>query len=164
MRLRHVARDVAWVAPDNFHLTLKFLGAVDASRVPSIGDAVAAAVAGVAPFSLALRGLGAFPSPARARVIWAGAVEGAEVAATLAGRVDAALGGLGFPREDRPFASHITLGRVRSAGRNPALAEALADGATRDLGAVPIARVSLMQSQLSPRGARYTELSRAPLG
>jgi 2'-5' RNA ligase len=155
---------VAWVAPDNFHLTLKFLGAVDESRVPAVADAMLTAVVGVPPFTLTLRGLGAFPSPRRARVIWAGAHEGTEIAAVLAGRVDAALGGLGFPREERPFASHITLGRVRTPARNPVLADALAAAAVRDLGAVPITRVSLMQSQLSPRGARYTELRHAGLG
>ncbi len=163
-RLRRTARDVSWVARDNFHVTLKFLGAVDETRVTQVADAVTAAAAGLAPFDLEVRGLGAFPSPMRARVIWAGAGEGAAAAATLGARVDAALAGLGFPREERPFASHVTLGRVRTPSRNPVLARALAAGAAHDFGRVPVARASLMQSRLSPGGARYTELAAGPLG
>jgi RNA 2',3'-cyclic 3'-phosphodiesterase len=161
-RLRRVGRDVAWVAPDNLHVTVKFLGGIDESRVGAVTEALAAAASGVPRFELQVRGLGAFPSVARARVIWAGAAAGADVAARLAAGVDDALATLGFPREARPFTPHITLGRARTPARNPALADAL-DGA-HDFGRVAVARVSLMQSQLSPRGARYTELAGLALG
>jgi 2'-5' RNA ligase len=155
-RLRGVARDVAWVAESNLHVTLKFLGQIDAARVEPIGDALAAVAARTAPFELAVRGLGAFPTPARARVLWAG-LEPAAPLAALADDVDAALAALGFARESRPFAAHVTLGRVRESRRNPALADALARPA--DCGRLPVTRVSLMRSELHPRGARYTELT-----
>jgi RNA 2',3'-cyclic 3'-phosphodiesterase len=64
---------------------------------------------------------------------------------------------LGLPRESRPFAAHVTLGRVRETRRNPALAAALARPA--ECGRLPVTRVSLMRSELNPRGARYTELT-----
>jgi 2'-5' RNA ligase len=161
-RLRPLARDVAWVARDNVHLTCKFLGGVEAARLDAITAALGAAAAGIEPFDLVVRGLGAFPSPTRPRVLWAGIGEGETEAARLAGRVDEALAGLGFPRDDRPFAGHVTLGRVREPKSNPGLAEGLRGGIV--YGSVRVDHVCLMRSELSPRGARYSELAAIPLG
>jgi 2'-5' RNA ligase len=161
-RLRPLARDVAWIARDNVHLTLKFLGEVDAARLETLGDALARAVAPCPAFPLVVDGLGAFPSRSRPRVLWAGVGEGAGEATALAGRVDAALAPLGFPRETRPFSAHVTLGRVRTPRADRGLAEALDRGSV--FGRQPVERVSLMRSELSPRGARYTELAGCPLG
>lgn len=155
-RLRAVARDVAWVAESNLHVTLKFLGVVDEARVGAITEALGAAVSAASAFDVAIRGLGAFPTSSRPRVIWAG-LPGAPALAALAGEVDRALAELGFPRESRPFAAHVTLGRVREPRRNPALAEALLRPV--DVGRMTVTRVSLMRSDLHPRGARYTELA-----
>jgi 2'-5' RNA ligase len=117
--------------------------------------------AGSTAFDLVLRGLGAFPSPTRPRVLWAGVDEGRTAAATLACGVDDALAGLGFEREARAFSPHVTLGRVRGPRPAPRLAEALAAGG--HFGRQPVASVALMRSDLSPRGARYSELATAPL-
>ncbi len=160
-RLRPLARDVAWVAPDNVHLTLKFLGGVDETRLPAIVAGLTAAAAGQRTFDLVLHGLGAFPTPARARVVWAGVAAGARALEALAARVEEALAPLGVPRETRPFAGHVTLGRARAPRTNPRLAAAL--DAARALGGQGVARVSLMRSDLSPRGARYRELAAAAL-
>jgi 2'-5' RNA ligase len=151
--------EVVWVSPANFHLTVKFLGAVDTDRLPDVERALGDAVAGVPPFDLTLRGLGAFPSAARPRVIWAGTAHGAAELAALAARVERTLSPLGFPTEERVFSAHVTLGRVRTPRRNPKLAEALAASASVELLSVPVTRLSLMRSDLSPRGARYSELA-----
>jgi 2'-5' RNA ligase len=161
--LRSIAAGVSWVSAANYHLTVKFLGDVDEARIPPIIAAVEAAVAGRDPFDLALRGLGAFPGPGRPRVIWAGVRAGAADLAALAGAVEDRLAALGFPREARSFSAHVTLGRVREPRRDPALAAALARAEGVELGAARVDRVVLMQSQLSPRGARYTELAALPL-
>jgi 2'-5' RNA ligase len=151
---------VAWVARDNLHLTLKFLGGVEADRLERIATALAAAAAVSQPFDLEIRELGAFPTPERARVVWAGVGAGAEAAAALVSRIDAALGPLGFPPEARAFSAHVTLGRVRTSRPSPVLAETLRAGV---LGRQRVTAASLMRSDLSPRGARYTELARLPL-
>lgn len=156
-----MARDVAWVARDNVHLTLKFLGGVETSRLDAVVGALAGVAAGCRPFDLTVRGLGAFPSPARPRVLWAGTGEGAAPAAMLARRVDDALVALGFAPEPRAFAAHVTLGRVRAPRSNPRLAEALAGGAT--FGRQRVDRLTLMRSELSRGGARHSELATAPL-
>src|SRR2546430_5286414 len=119
--LRRVARDVAWVAPENLHLTLKFLGQVREARTAELVAAIAQATSGFAAFEATVAGLGAFPTPTRPRVIWAGVGRGADALVGLAGRVDEALAALGFEREPRPFSPHATLGRVRTPRRDPAL-------------------------------------------
>jgi 2'-5' RNA ligase len=161
-RLRPLARDVAWVGRDNLHLTLKFLGTVAAARLPAVTAALEAAVARVGAFRLALSGLGAFPPGPRPRVLWAGVREGAAQAGDLAARVDAALAPLDIAPETRPFSAHVTLGRVRSRRADPRLAAALARASV--FGQQHVAAVSLMRSELGPRGARYSELAALPLG
>jgi len=161
-RLRPLARGVAWVSRDNLHLTLKFLGGVEPIRLDALAEALTTIVAGWPAFELTVRGLGAFPSRTRPRVLWAGVDAGAAALATLAAGVDDALASLGFSREARAFSAHVTLGRVREPRPNPRLAEALAvEGA---FGRQRVTRVCLMRSQLSPLGARYSELAEARLG
>jgi len=161
--LRRVARDVAWVAPENLHLTLRFLGRVREALTPQLVVALTRATAGLTAFEANVAGLGAYPSPARARVIWAGVGRGTDALVELAGRVDAALAGLGFEREPRAFSPHVTLGRVRVPRRDPSLADALLAGEGREFGRLSVERVTLMRSDLSSRGARYTELAAARL-
>lgn len=158
-RLRSVAGGVAWVASGNLHLTLKFLGEVAEDRIGPVVDAVTSAASDALAFEAHVRGLGAFPSLMRPRVIWAGVTEGAAATVDLAGRVDEALAALGFAPYARPFSPHVTLGRVRQPGRNPALADALQGAAEREFGRLRVAGASLMRSELSPGGARYTELA-----
>jgi 2'-5' RNA ligase len=86
--------------------------------------------------------------------------------AALARAVDVACAGQSFPREARPFRPHVTLGRVRE-GRgplDPAARRIVADAASSVLGRSPVDELVLFRSELSPRGARYTALARAPLG
>lgn len=158
------ARGVAWVSPENLHVTLKFLGHVDEARLEPMRGALGGAAAAGPPFDLAITGLGAFPTAARPRVLWAGVGRGAEALAALAAAVERALAALGVPPEDRPFSAHVTLGRVREPRRDPALAAALAAGAARDFGTLRVAHVSLMRSDLSPGGRRYTEVQGWTLG
>ena len=147
---------MAWVAETNLHVTLKFLGQIEESRVGAITEGLASVAARTPAFALDVRGLGAFPTPARPRVLWVG-LEPAAPLRALAGEVDAALAALGFARESRSFAAHVTLGRVRESRRHPALAAALARPV--QCGRLTVSRVSLMRSELHPRGARYTELA-----
>jgi 2'-5' RNA ligase len=158
-----VARGVSWVGTDNLHVTLKFLGDVEDQRTEEIGASLSAAVADIDAFDIALRGLGAFPTPVRPRVIWAGVGAGEGSLAAIANAVERRLAPLGFPADARGFSAHVTLGRVREPRRDPALTEALARAASLDLGASRVDRVVLMRSQLSRGGARYSELAVASL-
>lgn len=159
--LRAVATDVNWVRPENFHLTLKFLGATPSERIESIQQALSRAVSGREPFEVELSRVGAFPSPSRVRVVWVGlAPEGPLV--QLAGRLEDELEGLGVAREERPFAAHVTLGRRRTPRRDEALQKKLGELAVASGARSRIAEVVLMQSQLRPGGPVYTPVARFP--
>lgn len=163
-RLRAAAPHVAWVPPENLHLTLKFLGNVETGALEAVAGALAAAVGAVRPFDFDVRGLGAFPTALRARVVWAGAAGGREAMAEVASRVERALAPLGFPSEARGFSPHVTLGRAREPRKDARLSALIEAGAGLGFGVVRVAAVSLMRSDLSPRGAHYAEIASAPLG
>ena len=155
---------VRWVAAENLHLTLQFLGEVDPGRLPGVRKALDAAVIGHEAFRLGLRGAGAFPSPERPRVIWVGAGGGGAAAVSLAASVAAALASLGFTPDGRPFVPHLTVGRVgdppRDRGPLRRLLEAVRD---RDWGGHLIPAAHLMRSELFPAGPIYSILHEARL-
>ncbi len=150
--------DVKWVAAENFHITLKFLGEVSRERLDETWRSVVRALAEAGPFTMRFRGVGAFPSAARPRVIWAGVGEGADGLAALAARVEEACSSHGFPAEERPFRAHLTLGRVRRPTPSPALKTTIERLADRELGGAEATRVQLMQSRLTPQGPIYQVL------
>lgn len=154
--------DVKWVARDNMHLTLQFLGQVPADTINDVCLAVTEAVAGCEPLELEIRGLGAFPNARRPRTIWLGVAAGREELATVQKRAQKALKKLGFKPEDRAFSPHLTIGRVREG--TPELAERIARHTDQPYGRSPIAEVVVFSSQLGPSGPTYTALCRAPLG
>jgi 2'-5' RNA ligase len=161
--LRAAGPGVAWVRPEGMHVTLKFLGDVAEEALPEIYQAMETATA-QAPFNLRVTGAGAFPTPRRPKTVWAGIDEGAEPLAQLAAAVEDALAALGFPREERPFRPHITLGRVKDPRGPQRLGELIAAHAGDVLGAMPVTEIVVMRSDLTPQGARYTPLRHVPLG
>jgi 2'-5' RNA ligase len=165
---REVVR-VQWTRPESLHVTLKFLGEIDESRVEPIRGALAEALRGSHRFSVEVEGIGTFPGAGAPKVIWAGLkVNGSEHLRHLAAMVDQALTPLGFPSEERPFSPHLTLARVKDGAR--LVAQALrASGAyahtsrTGSLGTLSVKHVTFMQSVLRPTGSVYTRLFTVPL-
>ena len=162
--LRAARLPVRWSAEDALHLTLRFLGEVEAERVEPIGAALLGAVRAARPFAVGFGGVGAFPSLAKPRVVWVG-VERHPALELLANDVELALMQFAFEPELRPFSPHLTLGRVERNARPaafknfPQLAAAIGyEGTTT------VESVDLMQSTLGPHGPTYAVLSRAPLG
>ncbi len=157
--LKACGAGVRWTAPEQMHLTLKFLGEVPPAMVTAARAALAPVCAQAAPFTLTLAGLGAFPNPARAQVVWAGVTDGREALTRLAAAVEAALVPAGMPREMRPFRPHLTLGRVREGGLTPPLVQRLTAGAGYSFGSTRVDEVIFMHSRLTPRGPIYTPLA-----
>jgi len=163
--VRGVRTGVAWVRAANLHFTMRFLGDLDPGRVEAAGRAVAAAASASSPFAVTTGACGAFPGPARPRVLWIGAGEGAGELVALAARVEAALVREGFARAERPFTPHLTVGRVRAeAGAAGATAAAAFLGSSVPSVRFDVATVVLVASELAPGGSRYTPLVIAPLG
>jgi 2'-5' RNA ligase len=161
--MKRLPVDVRWIAPENFHLTLKFLGEVADGLLPGVEAALAAAAAAVPPFTAAFRGAGAFPRPQSPRIVWAGISDGAAELQRLAARVDEECGRLGFGREKRAFSPHLTIGRVRSRQNLPLLVKRIAALADAAAGTFPVTEIVLMRSMLHPAGAEYTVVRSAPL-
>jgi 2'-5' RNA ligase len=157
--LRGLGADVKWVDPRSVHLTLKFLGNVEAGRVGDVTSALRAALAGTSARSIMVAGAGTFPPGKKnVRVVWLGITDGAAALVEMARRVDEACAGLGFAREERPFSPHLTIGRVRrESGRLADLARGVGALEFNPL-KVDIDRVNLMRSELSPKGPTYTVL------
>jgi RNA 2',3'-cyclic 3'-phosphodiesterase len=146
-----------WVRAENLHVTLKFIGHVDAGKL----DAIRARLTEVrsdAPVELRFRGLGFFPIDRRPRVLWAG-VEGSPNLAALAGETDARVSQLGIPRETRDFAPHLTLARFDPPGTSEPLRAAAQKNAAREFGSVRTGEFHLFESKTRPSGAEYTRLS-----
>ncbi len=159
---------VRWVAPQQVHLTLQFLGNVVAAHVPSLIEALAPAIAPHPALLLRAGEVGAFPSADAPRVLWLG-VRGADdglLALQQAVR-DAVRGVEGVVADRKPFRPHLTLGRARSGRRDmpglTAITAALARPVAVPPTAWPVREVALIRSVLSPGGSRYTALERFPL-
>ena len=153
--LRPVLPTARWTPVEGWHVTLKFLGAVDEDRVGDVSSVVAAAAASCAPAAVSLAGLGAFPSAGRARVLWAGLADPGAVLAGLAGRLESGFLSLGFAREDRAWTPHLTLARFREP-------VGLALGTAVPATGFCVAEAVLFRSLLNPAGARYDPLGRFP--
>lgn len=159
--LRAKALPVRWMDEDALHLTVKFLGDTEGAAVAAVDEVLLKAAERRSAISLELGGLGAFPSRRRANVLWVG-VTGDAGLALLQRELEPALSRLGFPREQRPFRPHITIGRVRS-GELPIDIERL--GSLIDYQArVTVESVELMQSVAASGGPRYETLLRRRLG
>ena len=144
---------LAWTKPEQLHFTLAFLGEQPEESVPRLVRATAPC-AELRPFELSLSGAGGFPNPRRPHVLWLGVGDGAAELQELAAQLHAGLRREGFSLEDRPFRAHLTVGRVKPGGER---------GAARALQAAPkgevirtrVDRLLLMQSKLSPQGAKH---------
>jgi 2'-5' RNA ligase len=146
-----------WVRPENLHMTLKFIGNVDAGKL----DAFRTALAGVRSESgveLHFGGLGFFPNDKRPRVLWAG-IGASPNLAPLAREIDARMEKLGVPRETREFTPHLTLARFDPPGISETLRTATRKNSAREFGALHAGEFHLIESKTRPTGAEYTHLS-----
>ncbi|MCJ7726677.1 MAG: RNA 2',3'-cyclic phosphodiesterase [Acidimicrobiia bacterium] len=146
------------VRPPNWHLTLRFLGDAGSVGKDRISAALDQADLGPA-FSMVWGGLGAFPRPQRATVLWVGADRGGDDLERLAGTVEAAAQEAGFPIEERPFQPHLTLSRIRPHQDVGPLLATDRPGVPMEVG-----RIVLYRSHLGRGGARYEEIEEFPLG
>lgn len=154
--------DAKWTRPDQFHVTLKFLGEIDASATDLVVASVERVVSGRAPFSLTFQGIGAFPGWSKPRVIWAGVAEGRVPLIQLAHEIEEALTGEGFASWDRPFRPHLTLGRVRSIEPDVALSAILERLTNIAAGPERVERVVIYRSRLTAHGPIYSEIASLP--
>ena len=172
------APEARWVRPESLHVTLKFIGEQKPEQVDAIMQRLRQ-VHGTA-FEISVSGFGFFPTAKAPRVFWIGIHAGPELA-ELAAQIDAAVSELGIPREERAFSPHLTLARAGGRSGDPkwrkgdgassifaVLQKRLAamgepESGTLSFGSMAANKFILYQSQLSPKGSKYTKLERFPM-
>lgn len=155
--LKETGADVKWVSPENIHLTLKFLGEVKEEKIPEIIQALKGIARSVNSFRAEINTIGAFPNAKSPRVIWAGIEQGKENLSQLAGIAEDTLERLGFPKEERKFSAHITIGRVRSPKNRAALSQTMQQ-LKFDALSQAVKSIALLKSTLTPKGPIYEKL------
>jgi RNA 2',3'-cyclic 3'-phosphodiesterase len=151
---RALAPHLKWVRTKNLHLTLKFLGETDPTKLGEVQSGLAS-IHSDQPVTLEFRGLGFFPNAKRPRVFWAG-IQSSSNLATIAGAIDQAMGALGFPREDRTFIPHLTLARFNDPLLSPGLRTVVEQNVSRSFGSCSTREFHLIESKLKSPSAEYT--------
>jgi 2'-5' RNA ligase len=163
-KLARAAPGVKWTDPTSMHITLLFLGEVDELDVVSICRVVGERARELPPFTMEAAGLGAFPTPRRPKILWAGIAEGADELRRVHAALEAPLLELGcYRREERAYSPHLTLGRLSQEDRAGAWGPLLAKHADWRGGATRVDEVLVMRSELLRDGPTYTVMGRARL-
>ncbi|MFQ6114286.1 MAG: RNA 2',3'-cyclic phosphodiesterase [bacterium] len=152
---------ISWTKPGNIHLTLRFLGDVEESRINSVVEAIEKAVQPFSSFDFLVRNFGAFPNFRRPRVLWIGIENPPSELTQMAQNIEDELSTIGFTSEKRKFSAHLTIGRVKSS-LSQSFVQLLQ---ARDFegGQVRVKEVVVMKSDLRPTGAVYTPLKKIKL-
>jgi 2'-5' RNA ligase len=142
------------VVPDNWHFTLRFLGATAAEVRDQLISSLSAAQA-ITRFQIRFGQLGAFPSGRRARILWLGVESGGEKLSALARVAESAAQAAGFEREKREFTPHLTLSRIDP----PASVATLLVSRVTIKVVMPVDVLILYRSVLAGGPPRYEELA-----
>lgn len=148
---RGLVRGVRWEPREKFHVTLRFLGDVEESRLVGISTDIGSAVSGSGCVESGFDGLRLFPGPRNPRVLALCLVRSERFQA-LFDKVQIAVMQNGFEMEKRKFIPHVTLGRIREDF------EGIGKIPRPDKTEFSITRIGIVQSELGPRGSRYTSL------
>jgi 2'-5' RNA ligase len=156
---RRLSLEAAWVRDAGFHLTLKFLGEVDAAHIGPIASCMTATAQWYAPFSLTLSGVGVFPHESSPRALWVGIEDETGQLRQLRQTLEAELVQIGYPPDDRSFAPHLTLARLKRVSHREEFLAALKAHRRVVLGQLDVDHIALIASQLHPSGARYSTVN-----
>jgi 2'-5' RNA ligase len=159
--LKKERADVKWDTPDKFHITLKFLGNVEAETLDTLAGSIASATAEMEAFRLTYRSVGAFPDLIHPRVLWVG-TDSSDTLTSLQQRVESLCERLGFPAEEKAFHPHITLGRIKGSF-NLSRLTAEVKSITFEPVQTDCSELLLIKSDLRPTGSVYTTLKSFPL-
>jgi|ERR1041385_5159556 2'-5' RNA ligase len=160
--LKKAKADVKWESEQKFHATIKFLGNVDESTLPSLLKSIESTVLKFPAFEVAYQNVGAFPTITQPRVIWIGCINREGTLENLKNELDTVLLRFGIKKEERAFHPHITLGRVKSAKGIQNLTSILEKITFEATNAV-IKEIVVMKSKLKREGSEYAILKSIPL-
>jgi 2'-5' RNA ligase len=159
------ADGLSFTDPIQAHVTLSFLGDVDADRVPAIEDALESAVEDdidFGPFDAEVEGVGVFPSLGYIRVVWVGVGDGAEEMTLLNDAVESRLYDLGFSPDDNDFVPHVTIARMQHSGGKEHVQRNVRE-LEPTVGRMEVSDVRLTKSEPGADGPRYSTVAAFPL-
>jgi 2'-5' RNA ligase len=157
-KLKKSDADVTWVAPENLHITLKFIGYIDEEKTGSIVTIIKESVTHIKPFNLSYVGTGILPTEKDPRVIFVHAEENGNILSTIHERLDNQFMALGVEHETRKFKAHLTIGRIKTRRNVKKLIEGIHSYNEFNFGTELITQVVLMKSDLFGNGPVYTKL------
>lgn len=161
--LKSSARNIKWVARENYHLTLKFLGEISEQQVEQVKSVLDEVARNHSQFNLMIKGTGSFPpGQSRLRVIWVGVAEARELLG-LQRDIEESLYQKNFPREERPFSPHLTIGRAKVPENQEKLRKELEKFSQKEFGSMKVKEITFFQSILHPQGPEYKIISRHQL-
>ena len=152
---------IRWTRPEQFHVTLKFLGDVPAAQVAALKESVSKVCTGFPALPLAAHGIGFFPGAQKPRVIWAGANDDSGQLAELFRQLDEALRPFAPAEKPQRFTGHITLGRFKP-GHHCSISKLLERAAVlrdRHFGDWRAGAVEIVRSELTSTGALHMPLA-----
>lgn len=158
---------VRWVAPENIHITLKFLGDTRPDQVAAVTAALDSLGSAILPFQVTLAGRGCFPNFKRPHVVWAGLVDRGQRLQKLTDAVERSVSPLGWPTESRPFTPHLTIGRINDSATSrerALLGAAIEQFEVGELCTLAVSAITFIRSDLQPGGPIYTALREVKLG
>ena len=162
-RLRQSGAKVSWVKPENFHLTLRFLGDVTAQQIVMLTEELPDACTASPPLQLSIGELGFFPNARRPGVVWVGLTAETGDLSGLQQAIESAAQRIGLKPENKHFHAHITLARIRDHRRAGTLIDAVHAEEDFTGDAFTIGNVALFSSELNPKGAIYHRIKEFPL-
>jgi len=162
-QLKAAQADISWARPKQIHLTLKFMAKVHRRNMDKLMTALPETLKDYPSFTMEISGIGAFPSVDRPRVIWTGINQGKTELSALVERIEQGLGQVGIKKESKPFAAHLTLGRVRSLKNFHALQKKIKEAESFSPLSQEVDSVTLFQSILTPQGPIHNSLLRVKL-
>lgn len=148
--------DLRPVAPQNIHVTIRFLGDISPGMVEKVYEAIKNVK--FVPFTIQVRGLGVFPSLNFPRVVWAGMADGVDQLRNIFDQLEPQIRALGFPKDAYGFSPHLTIARVRSAKNKEHLAEFVTKKDDFEFGIIKANCLRLKRSQLSLKGPTYSTI------
>jgi len=160
-RVREAVPDAAasWSRPENIHLTVKFFGNVDETMIAAISTAAERVVKEFSPIQIDVGKTGVFPRPTRPQVLWIGVEDATGKLLELQTRLEDEFARAGFPKEDRAFKPHLTIARIRKPQHANRLAQAHLELKFSEV-ELTLRELILFRSELSPKGSKYTAISR----
>ena len=148
--------DLRPVAPQNIHVTIRFLGDISPGMVEKVYEVMKNVK--FTPFTIKICGLGVFPSINYPRVVWARMTDGVEQLKNIFTQLEPQIRALGFEKDNYGFSPHLTIARVRSVNNKQILAELLTKKGDFEVGTIQANCLRLKRSQLSPKGPTYSTI------